>query len=138
MFDTEEKEFDNLEDNKPTDEQSEAPEASDDLEVNSSTNEDSHVEPGADDIAQEDSHVDLGADDAAQEGEFDGFVAVGGGSTMDTAKASNLYSTYKASFLTYVNAPLGKGKGVPGPLPDRPLPDPGLLFFKEIPKKLNV
>ena len=55
----------------------------------------------------------------AQEGEFDGFVAVGGGSTMDTAKASNLYSTYKASFLTYVNAPLGEGKGVPGPL--RPL-----------------
>jgi hydroxyacid-oxoacid transhydrogenase len=55
----------------------------------------------------------------AQEGKFDGFVAVGGGSTMDTAKASNLYSTYKASFLTYVNAPLGEGKSVPGPL--RPL-----------------
>ena len=52
----------------------------------------------------------------AQEDKFDGFVAVGGGSTIDTAKASNLYSTYKASFLTYVNAPLGEGKGVPGPL----------------------
>lgn len=52
----------------------------------------------------------------AQEGGFDGFVAVGGGSSMDTAKAANLYSTYNANFLTYVNAPLGDGKSVPGPL----------------------
>jgi len=52
----------------------------------------------------------------AEEGGFDGFVAIGGGSTMDTAKAANLYSTYKADFLTYVNAPLGDGKSVPGPL----------------------
>ena len=52
----------------------------------------------------------------AQEGKFDGFVAIGGGSTIDTAKACNLYSTYKANFLTYVNAPLGEGKAVPGPL----------------------
>ncbi len=52
----------------------------------------------------------------AQEGSFDGFVAIGGGSTIDTAKACNLYSTYKSSFLTYVNAPLGEGKSVPGPL----------------------
>lgn len=53
---------------------------------------------------------------AAQEGEYDGFVAVGGGSVIDTAKAANLYSTYPADFLDYVNAPIGKGKPVPGPL----------------------
>ena len=52
----------------------------------------------------------------AEEGSFDGFVAIGGGSTIDTAKAANLYSTYKADFLTYVNAPIGAGKSVPGPL----------------------
>ncbi len=52
----------------------------------------------------------------AIEGKFDGFVAVGGGSSMDTAKAANLYSTYPADFLAYVNPPIGEGKNVPGPL----------------------
>ena len=52
----------------------------------------------------------------AVEGGFDGFVSVGGGSVMDTAKASNLYSTYPDDFLAYVNAPIGEAKPVPGPL----------------------
>jgi hydroxyacid-oxoacid transhydrogenase len=52
----------------------------------------------------------------AQREPFDALVAVGGGSSMDTAKAANLYSTYPADFLDYVNAPIGKGKPVPGPL----------------------
>jgi hydroxyacid-oxoacid transhydrogenase len=52
----------------------------------------------------------------AKQGEFDAYVAVGGGSAMDTAKAANLYSTYPADFLDYVNAPIGKAKPGPGPL----------------------
>lgn len=49
-------------------------------------------------------------------GDFDGYLSVGGGSTIDTAKAANLYATYPAPFLDYVNAPIGRGVPVPGEL----------------------
>jgi hydroxyacid-oxoacid transhydrogenase len=52
----------------------------------------------------------------ASEGRFDSFVAVGGGSSIDTAKAANLYTTHPADLLEYVNAPIGNGTPVPGPL----------------------
>jgi hydroxyacid-oxoacid transhydrogenase len=52
----------------------------------------------------------------ARSREFDAFVAVGGGSVIDTAKAANLYTTHPADFMDYVNAPIGKGLPVPGPL----------------------
>ncbi len=52
----------------------------------------------------------------ATEDDFDSFVAVGGGSTIDTAKAANLYATHPADFYEYVNAPIGRGQPVPGPL----------------------
>jgi hydroxyacid-oxoacid transhydrogenase len=52
----------------------------------------------------------------AAAGGFDSYVAIGGGSSIDTAKAANLYATYPADFLAYVNAPIGRGQPVPGPL----------------------
>ncbi|MCX7419654.1 MAG: iron-containing alcohol dehydrogenase [Planctomycetia bacterium] len=58
----------------------------------------------------------LAAAKFATEGQFDAIVAVGGGSTIDTAKAANLYATYPADFLDYVNPSIGKQKAVPGPL----------------------
>lgn len=53
----------------------------------------------------------------AQAGNFDAYVAVGGGSSIDTAKIANLYATHPTNdFLDYVNAPLGNGKAIPGAL----------------------
>ena len=67
-----------------------------------------HVEPT-------DASFRAAASFARDEG-LDGFVSVGGGSTIDTAKAANLYASYPDAFEAYVNAPLGAGKPVPGPL----------------------
>ncbi len=52
----------------------------------------------------------------AREGAFDGFVSLGGGSVIDTAKAANLLSTYPDELIAYINAPIGRAKPVPGKL----------------------
>ncbi len=57
------------------------------------------------------------ATEFARAGRFDGYISVGGGSVIDTCKAASLYATYPAALRTYVNAPIGDGKPVPGVLP---------------------
>src|SRR4029077_863517 len=59
------------------------------------------------------------AGEYARSKEFDGLIAVGGGSTIDTCKAANLLTCYPAPLLDYINKPVGKGVPVPGPM--RPL-----------------
>jgi hydroxyacid-oxoacid transhydrogenase len=68
----------------------------------------SRVEPTADSFQA--------AADFAAEGGFDGFVAVGGGSSIDTAKVCDLISTHSGEILDYVNPPIGGGKKPPAPL----------------------
>jgi hydroxyacid-oxoacid transhydrogenase len=46
----------------------------------------------------------------ARKHDFSHFLAVGGGSVMDTAKCANLFTVYKESDLfDFINAPVGKG-----------------------------
>src|SRR5690606_26875339 len=58
----------------------------------------------------------LAAVEFARQSEWDGFVGVGGGSAIDTAKAVNLLTTYPADLFDYVNKPIGAAKAPPGPL----------------------
>lgn len=53
---------------------------------------------------------------ARDSGPFDAVVAVGGGSSIDTAKAVDLMLTNPGSLMDYVNAPVGAGRAPEHPL----------------------
>jgi hydroxyacid-oxoacid transhydrogenase len=53
---------------------------------------------------------------ARAEGPFDAIVAVGGGSSIDTAKAVNLMTTNDGELMDYVNAPVGRARAPQHPL----------------------
>ena len=60
--------------------------------------------------------MDKAAGYARQQGPWDGFVAVGGGSSIDTAKAVNLLTTDGGELMDYINAPIGAGRAPQQPL----------------------
>ncbi|MGZ5418098.1 MAG: hydroxyacid-oxoacid transhydrogenase [Nocardioides sp.] len=61
-----------------------------------------HVEPT-------DASLTHAVEFARDTGPWDAYVAVGGGSAIDTAKAVNLLMTNPGELLDYVNVPVGKG-----------------------------
>jgi len=61
-----------------------------------------HVEPT-------DQSMAVAIEFARDSGPWDAYVAVGGGSAIDTAKAVNLLTTNPGELMDYVNAPVGKG-----------------------------
>jgi hydroxyacid-oxoacid transhydrogenase len=56
------------------------------------------------------------AADFARDADVDGFVSVGGGSSIDTAKVADLVTTHPAPVMEYVNPPVGEGRKPPSPL----------------------
>ncbi len=56
-----------------------------------------------------DASIQEAVDFARDGGPWDAFVAVGGGSAIDTAKAVDLLCTNPGELLDYVNVPVGKG-----------------------------
>src|SRR6476619_59611 len=69
----------------------------------------SHVEPTDESMQQ-------AIDFARDAGPFDAYVAVGGGSSIDTAKAIDLMSTNDGELMDYINVPVGKGANPANPL----------------------
>jgi alcohol dehydrogenase class IV len=67
-----------------------------------------HVEPTLESLQE--------AADFATDGSFDGFVGVGGGSSLDTAKVANLVATHPAPVIEYIYPPVGSGRKPPSPL----------------------
>ncbi|MFI7611237.1 hydroxyacid-oxoacid transhydrogenase [Nonomuraea terrae] len=68
-----------------------------------------HVEPT-------DESLRRAAEQARASGPWDAFVAVGGGSSIDTAKAANLLTTNPGDLMDYVNVPVGGGRAPEHPL----------------------
>jgi hydroxyacid-oxoacid transhydrogenase len=68
-----------------------------------------HVEPTDDSMSK-------AVEYARAQGEWDGFVAVGGGSAIDTAKAINLLTSHPGELMDYINKPIGRAKVPPGQL----------------------
>jgi hydroxyacid-oxoacid transhydrogenase len=68
-----------------------------------------HVEP-TDESLQE------AVEWAREHGPWDAIVAVGGGSSIDTAKAVNLLTTNPGELMDYVNKPVGGGRAPVNPL----------------------
>jgi len=62
-----------------------------------------HVEPT-------DASIEHAVAFARDSGPWDAFVAVGGGSAIDTAKAVDLLTTNPGELMDYVNVPVGKGR----------------------------
>ena len=63
--------------------------------------------------------TDVSVDTAARfarDAKPDGYVSLGGGSVIDTAKIANLLASHPAPLRAYVNAPLGEARPVPGVL----------------------
>jgi alcohol dehydrogenase class IV len=54
---------------------------------------------------------------AGADASFDGFVGVGGGSAIDTAKLCALLAAHGGEAIDYVAAPIGSGRAIPGPVP---------------------
>ncbi|HET7802421.1 MAG TPA: iron-containing alcohol dehydrogenase, partial [Humibacillus xanthopallidus] len=68
-----------------------------------------HVEPT-------DASLELAIERARADGPFDAVVAVGGGSSIDTAKAVDLILSNGGDLMDYVNAPVGAGRAPAHPL----------------------
>ncbi|HEX4190755.1 MAG TPA: hydroxyacid-oxoacid transhydrogenase [Marmoricola sp.] len=66
-----------------------------------------------------DASFNAAIDFARQTGPWDAYVAVGGGSSIDTAKAVNLLTTNDGDLMDYINAPVGRAQAPTNPL--RPL-----------------
>src|SRR5947209_18284821 len=74
-----------------------------------------HIEPTLESLQE--------AMDFATDGGFDGFVGIGGGSSLEPANLRDLLAPHPAPLIEYFSPPLGSGRSPPSP-PHSLLPVP--------------
>ncbi|KAI6660157.1 Hydroxyacid-oxoacid transhydrogenase, mitochondrial [Oopsacas minuta] len=75
----------------------------------------------------------------AQMGQYEGFLEVGGGSGMDTAKVARLFDTYRnRQLIDFIPEPIGLGEHISRPLSGSEVTGNAIFYFSSENSKCSI